>query len=217
MMTKRAFLGLPLNLNIRLCFCQIRSLMHKNLVVAFCFFLAGCVSHGNSIEMVQKNPEEANIQIEKRNQRIELLKERMAAYGYKPELLVEVKSMFNLMSAFQDGRVTGESVKGFSFFLQDSLGIDNGNPNLSTYLQCVQVIPVDGVKDNEGKEIKVYKALYSNPFITLTASVYWYNTQPLVGQKLNTDFLLYLSVGEYKTKGGDSRGEVQFIRPQWAN
>ena len=190
--------------------------MYKFLVVIIILILSGCASNGHKVELARQKQAEEKAQTEKLNQRVESLKKMMLRSNYKPELLIRVESMFNVMSAFQDGRVTGESMKGFSYFLEDPLGIDNGSPNLSTYFQCAQVIPTEGIKDAEGKETTVYKALYSNPFITLTASVYWLNTRPLVGQKLNTDFLLFLGVDEYETKNGDTRSEIQFIRPSWA-
>lgn len=190
--------------------------MYRILFMVFALILTGCASSNYKAELdIQKEAKE-QAQSDKNDRRVQSIKKAMLGTNYKPELLVRVKSMFSIMSVFQDGKVTGEASKGFSYFLEDPLGIDNGSHNISSYFLCAQVTPLEGVKDTDGKDIKTYKALYSNPFITLTASVYWVNTRPLVGQKLNTDFLLFMGVDEYETESGDTRSEIQFIRPLWA-
>lgn len=140
----------------------------------------------------------------------------MPSYGYNPEFLVEVNNMFDLMKIIQNGEITSDGIKGFTFYLKDPVGIDNGIFNLSKYFQCAQVTPISGVKSSDQKEVDVYKALYFNPRINITIVVYWYNSRPLVGQKLNVDFLAYLGVSEYKTNNNEMRSQIEFIRPAWA-
>ncbi|MDO8328977.1 MAG: hypothetical protein Q7T36_00725 [Fluviicoccus sp.] len=189
--------------------------MNKLVVLFIVLVFSGCASNSHKAELYRQKDAEEKAHAEKLNERFETIKKKMLATSYSPDLLIRVKSMLHLMSAFQEGRVTEKSMKGFSYFLEDPVGRDSGTI-LSTSFQCLQVIPIDGIKDENGKEIQVYKALYSNPFIPITASVYWHNTRPLVGQKLNTDFLMFLGVGEYENKSGDKRSEVQFILPSWA-
>ena len=193
--------------------------MKKSFIFVLFLCFIGCTSTKGTLEENSKknsNQSVEKILAEENKKRIKFLKTIMPSYGYNPELLVEINSLFDLMKIIQNGEITSDSVKGFTFYLKDPVGIDNGIFNLSKYFQCAQVIPISGVKNSDQKEVEVYKALYFNPIINITIVVYWYNSRPLVGQKLNVDFLAYLGVNEYKTNNNEMRSQIEFIRPAWA-
>lgn len=183
--------------------------------------LVGCVQQ--PISQQQPQTEQISQQEEKRqeskqqiNPRVAFLKYQALLSNQKLENFYEVASLFGVMKALQDGKLTTSDLKDALFYFKDPDGYDSGYLYNSTYFKCVQVIEMGGLENDSGEKVPIYQALYTNSQIEMTVTVYWAETRPLQGQKLNVDFLTFYKVGTYKNKKGDDRTEVIFWRPKWA-
>ncbi|ACU89580.1 hypothetical protein [Desulfomicrobium baculatum] len=82
------------------------------------------------------------------------------------------------------------------------------------YFECVEVSPLH--EDESHTKIAAYKALYVNLDFNIPVEVTWFGTQPLIGQKLNSDFLICTGANTYMTIENQERTKINFIWPIWA-
>ncbi len=148
--------------------------------------------------------------------RMDYLKSQALAARQPVEKLQRFDSVYALMSALQDGKLHTEALHDSAFYFDDSLGADHGYYHNSQYFICIQAIEAGEVKSSSGEALPLYVALYKNSKIDMTVTVYWMGRRPLVGQRLNTDFLQFHKAGSYKSAKGTDMTEIVFWRPQWA-
>lgn len=196
--------------------------MKSLICVIAALMLIGCVPEQIKQQQVVPNKSDvprAQASTEtkpKEDPRIAYLKDQAILMGRKLDKFYEVDSVFAVMEALQDGILTTDDLAEAMFYFKDTDGNDTGYLYNSTYFTCVQVIEIGELENSNKKKVTVYQALYSNSQIDMTVSVYWVDTRPLQGQKLNLDFLVYDKTDTYKNKKDQDRTEVVFWRPKWA-
>ncbi len=190
-------------------------------IYLFVVILTGCTQQPITVQQSELEPvarseekkEESRQQVDPR---VAYLKDQALLAGHKLEKFYEVDSLFGVMKALQDGRLTTSDLKDALFYFKDPVGYDSGYLYNSTYFKCIQVIDMGEVENDSGDKVPVYQALYTNPKIEMTVTVIWAGTRPLQGQKLNVDFLGFSRADTYKNKKDEDRTEVIFWRPKWA-
>jgi len=125
-----------------------------------------------------------------------------------------MNDIYELVESVQESKLTVQSLENKSFYFENSLGVDYDGIKDDRYFQCIQVVKI--YKDKEKTEFAYYEALYTNLNLNITVTVYWFGVQPLVGQKLNTDFLIFMGADQYETKGNGTRAMLIFAWPRWA-
>lgn len=143
------------------------------------------------------------------------LQDQMKAQGYTDARLMDVPSVYNIVAAVQEGRLTAEGLSGMHFFLVDSVGEDFGL-GYGRYFQCSWVEDLGQRKNAAGELVPLYKGTYFNMDLNISVAVIWAGTRPLEGQKLNVDYLLFVNADSYETKGAGTRARLVFLRPKWA-
>lgn len=186
------------------------------LAILFGYVLcAGCASNVKRIDSPTTSTSSSTIALEEAavQARLNFLRQQI---GGSPDKLLELNDLYSLMLAVQNGKVTTEQLSGMHFFFKDSIGTKNNiMESVNEYFRCIQVIDVKDTEPGSNK-VPVYKALYGNNSIRITASVIWGGTRPLEGQLLNADYLSFSGAGSYETKDGSRRSELIFVRPYWA-
>lgn len=150
------------------------------------------------------------------DRRVAYLKDQALLTNHKLDNFYEADSLFAIMNALQDGKLTTSDLKDALFYFRDPVGYDSGYLYNSTYFKCIQVVEMGDLENDSGDKVPVYMALYRNSQIDMTVTVYWAGTRPLQGQKLNVDFLTFDKADTYKNKKNEDRTEVIFWRPKWA-
>jgi hypothetical protein len=192
----------------------------SKLAILFGYVLcvAGCASNVKQSDSPTTSASASTIALkEAANQaRLSFLKQQIIATGGNPDNLLELNALYSLMLAVQNGKITTEQLSGRHFFFKDSIGTKNNiMESVNEYFRCIQVIDVKNTEPGSNK-VPVYKALYGNNSIHITASVIWGGTRPLEGQMLNVDYLSFSGVDSYEAKDGSRRSELIFVRPYWA-
>ena len=183
-------------------------------IYMFVFVLTSCapIPVANQSKADLKNNTTLQAPNKKKNRRFEYLKKQAILADHKLKNITEEKSLFRLMSQLQEGNVTTSDLEGTLFYFNDPVGQGSDDFRSVQYFKCIQVFE----EEYQESGVPVYQALYTNIQIDIKVTVYWVGTRPLEGQKLNTDFLIYIEAGSYETKNNDTRSRVIFVRPKWA-
>ncbi|KAF5031587.1 hypothetical protein DSECCO2_626190 [anaerobic digester metagenome] len=123
-------------------------------------------------------------------------------------------SLYKLIDSLQESKISINDISKSSFFFDDPVGQDLPGRAGDKYFECVEVSPLH--EDESHTKIAAYKALYVNLDFNIPVEVTWFGTQPLIGQKLNSDFLICTGANTYMTIENQERTKINFIWPIWA-
>lgn len=179
------------------------------LVVA----LAGCAAQQPKVKPISQLQSAPKQQVDPR---VAYLKDQALLTNHNLNHFYVEDSLFAIMDALQDGNLTTSDLEDALFYFKDPVGYDSGYLYNSTYFKCIQVFEMGDLENDSGDKVPIYMALYNNPQIEMTVTVYWAGTRPLQGQKLNVDFLTFDKADTYKNKKNEDLTEVIFWRPKWA-
>lgn len=141
--------------------------MKFRIFIMVSLFIAGCVQQPTkhqgalpSNPVDKKSTETVEVK-PKEDPRVAYLKDQSLLNKHKLEKFYEVDSLFAVMKALQDGRLTTDDLSESMFYFNDTDGEDTGYLYNSTYFTCIQVIEMGELENNDGD--KGFATYFTDP------------------------------------------------------